>query len=257
MDECAIKDRRNLWFLPFSTLASAECPPGYRKNRMRRAMASSAAILAIINREVRQMVVKKIASLFMALPFFCFGCAADTGLQEELVSAGPVISIDVDNKTKLAYLQNVKNSIKSYDQIILDIKNYHRKTNFKELAEEIENYVDTHVNEILIETQSNSSVETQVEIAKIHLLVIRLYINIGHKIKSLEYLKLFNDHYGRDTYLLEKSLNPRDIGYSTLGQGIKILEERANKGITPVVHGKMYPWKISRGKHYPFRDPKM
>ena len=202
------------------------------------------------------MIAKKIASVVMALSFFYFGCAANTGMEEKLTSPGPVISIDVDNKAKLKYLQNIKNSIKSYNRVILDIKYYHRY-NFKELAKEIEKYVETYVRDILLEPESNSSIETRVEIAQIHLLVTSLYLDIGYNINALTYLESFHDRYHNDASLLEKTLDPRDIGYSILGQGMRILEKRASSEVMPLVHGKVYPWEKSHGKIYPWRNPNM
>ena len=194
------------------------------------------------------MVAKLIAIVAGILSIFYFGCASNTGLEEELFSAGSVISIDVDDKVKLEYLENTKNSLKQYRRVILDVRYYHPKDNFKELANEIDKYVETYVDEILIDYDSVDSIDISVEIAKIHLLVASIYFDLGYSIRTLKYLESFYDHYHNDTYLLEKALDPRDIGYSSLGQGITILEEKVFEEILPVIHGKMYPWKKTHGK---------
>ena len=203
------------------------------------------------------MVVKIIAIVVGALSFIHFGCASNTKMKEELLSSGPVISIDVDDKVKLEYLQNIKKSLKLYNQVILDLKYYHPRYNFKELANEIDKYVETYVDDILIEYDSVDSIDIGVEIAKIHLLVTSLYFDIGYYIQTFKYLELFHDHYHNDTYLLEKALDPRDIGYSSLSQGIRILEKRVLNEVVPVIHGKMYPWEKAHGKIYPWRKPNM
>ena len=197
------------------------------------------------------MVVKIIAIVVGTLSFIHFGCASKTGMEEELLSSGPVISIDVDDKVKLEYLQNIKNSLKLYSQVILDLKYYHPRTNFRELANEIDKYVETYVDDILMDYDSVSSIDIGVEIAKIHLLVTSIYFDIGYNIRTLKYLELFHDHYQDDEYLLEKALDPRDIGYSSLGQGMRILEKKVFEELLPVIHGKMYPWKKAHGKKNP------
>ena len=203
------------------------------------------------------MTIKIIAMVILALSCFHYGCASDNGLDKELSSSGSFLSINIDHKAKLDYLQNVKNSLKLYNQIILDLKYYHNRYHFRELAEEIDKYVETYVNDILLDSESNSSIDIKVEIAKIHLLVTALYFDIGYNIQALKYLELFHDRYHNDKYLLEKTLNPDDIGYSSLGQGMSILEERARREVVPVIHGKMYPWEKAHGKNYPWRRPAM
>ncbi len=197
------------------------------------------------------MIVKTIVIVVGILSFFYFGCASNTGLEEELLSSGSVISIDVDDKVKLQYLQNIKNSLKLYQQVILDLKYYHPRYNFKELASEIDKYVDTYVDAILLASDSVSSIDIEVEIAKIHLLVTSIYFDIGYNIQTLKYLELFHDRYHSDAYLLEKALDPRDIGYYSLGEGMRILEKRVFHEVLPVVHGKMYPWGKAHGKNNP------
>jgi hypothetical protein len=193
------------------------------------------------------MVAKIIAIVVGTLSLFYFGCASNTGLEEELFSAGSIISIDVDDKVKLEYLENIKNSLKLYRQVILDVRYYHPRSNFKELASEIDKYVETYIDDILIEYDSVGSIDISVEIAKIHLLVTSIYFDLGYNIRTLKYLELFHDHYHDDKYLLEKALDPRDIGYSSLGQGMRILEKKVFDEILPVIHGKMYPWEKTHG----------
>jgi hypothetical protein len=196
-------------------------------------------------------------SVFAVLHLLYFGCTANSGIEQKLSPSGPVLSIDVDSEAKLAYLQNVKNSIKAFNQVVLDLRYYHRNVNFIELVEEIESYVENYVDEVLLDSEANSGIETRMEIGKLHLLVVQLYMDMGYRIKPVEYLEIFHKRYDRDAVLLEKSLDPDDIGYSTLGQGMRMLEERAYKEMRPLVHGKVYPWKKSRGKVYPWRNPKM
>ena len=200
------------------------------------------------------MRVKSFIIIWMALSCFQFGCAPDPKMEFELSSITPLVSIDVNEAAKLEYLHNVKNRLKDYHEVVVDIKYYHDRSNLKELAGMIDKYVETYIDDVLLNADSSGNIDIEIETAKIHLVVIALYFDIGYQIKAVQYLESFHDRYHADTYLLEKSLNPKDIGYSSLGQGMKVMEQRAHRKILPVVHGKMYPWKKSHGKIYPWRN---
>ena len=189
------------------------------------------------------MIVKRIAVVVVMLSCFHFGCASNSGQKAEFYPSGPVIPKYVDVKAKQEYLQNVKKSLKLYNQIILDIKYYHGRNNFDELAKEIDEYVNIFVKNILLDSELTSKIDVKVEIAKIHLLVISMYLDIGYNKQALKYLELFHDRYDNDKYLLDLTLNSKDIGYPTLGKGMRELEERALRGVEPLVHGTMYPWR--------------
>lgn len=203
------------------------------------------------------MIDKKNTAVVAAVMLIFLGCAAPTATEKELSFPGSVMSIDGQNKIKLEYIQNIKNSLKSYYQVILDIRYYHHQYNFNELATEIEKYIGTYIDEILQAPEKSTSLEARVEIAKIHLLVAALFFDMGYNNNALKYLESFHDHYHNDTYLLEKSIDPGDIGYSTLGQGFTLLQKRGSSGAAPVLHGKMYPWNTSHGRIYPWRNPDM
>jgi hypothetical protein len=203
------------------------------------------------------MIDKKHTAVVAAIMLIFLGCAAHTATEKELSFPGSVMSLDGQHKIKLEYIQNVKNSLKSYYQVILDIRYYHQQYNFNELATEIEKYIGKYIDDMLLVPETSTSFETRVEIAKIHLLVAAIFFDMGYNNNALKYLESFHDHYHNDRYLLEKSIDPGDVGYSTLGQGFKLLEKRGSSGVAPVLHGKIYPWNKSHGRIYPWRNPDM
>ena len=201
------------------------------------------------------MEIKRFMIIWIALCCLQLGCASEPKKEFELSPVEPLVSIDVDEAAKLDYLRNLKNRLKDYHEVAVDIKYYHDSTNFKELAKMIDKYIETYIDDILPDTDASGNIDIQIENAKIHLVVIALYFDIGFQMKAVKYLELFHNRYHADTFLLEKTLNPKDIGYSSLGQGMKVLEQRAHRKVLPVVHGKMYPWKKTHGKIYPWRNP--
>ena len=158
------------------------------------------------------MMVKRLFIVFLTLTGLHVGCALQTGQEEVFSSSDPVTSIDVDIQAKREYLEHIKGSLKVYQNVILDVKYYHYRNNFKELAREIDQYVDTYVKNILIDSDLNSSLDIKLEVAKIHLLVTSIYLDINQRLKALEYLGWFRDRYHSDAALLGKALNPSDIG---------------------------------------------
>ena len=51
--------------------------------------------------------------------------------------------------------------------------------------------------------------------------------------QAREYLQLFHQRYGNYKDFSDLTINSMDIGYSTLGEGIKELEERVNFVYSP------------------------
>jgi hypothetical protein len=184
------------------------------------------------------MNAKTTIIVMVMLSCFYYGCASNSGLKEELSSSGPVISIDVNDETKMAYLGDIKHTLNLYSQLLADLKYYHKPNSTRELSQEIDEYVETYVNDFLFNSDSNGSVDVQMEVAKIHLLVVSLYLDMGDTIKAQGYLKSFSERYHKDTYLLAKTLNSKDIGYQSLEQGMDELTERARRERAPAVNEK-------------------
>jgi hypothetical protein len=175
------------------------------------------------------MTIKIIAAISVILSCLQLGCVSNTGQKSELPTLGPVIPKYIDIKAKQEYVQNVKASLKLYNHVILDIKYYHGKHN------------KIYVKDILLDSELNGSMDTRVEIAKIHLFVISMYLDIGYYDRVGEYLELFHDLYDSDKYLLDMTLNSGDVDYPSLGTGMRLLEERALRERHLFPHGLMYP----------------
>ena len=79
---------------------------------------------------------------------------------------------------------------------------------------------------MLTDSDLYSSVETKVELAKLYLVIISLYLDIGDKWRAREYLESFHSRYEKDKHLYDMSVNSMGIGYFTLGEGIRDLEKR-------------------------------
>jgi hypothetical protein len=90
-----------------------------------------------------------------------------------------------------------------------------------------------YVNPILNDTYRNDNVEINVLVAKLHFVVISLYFNLDNKKQVKEYLQLFHQRFGNDKDFSDLTLDSIDIGYSTLGEGIREFEQRVNFVYSP------------------------
>lgn len=195
------------------------------------------------------MIFRRSAIIIITLSGLCFGCATSTVPEGDFTPPGPTIPEYVDIKVKQQYLENVKESLKLYKQVILDLKYYHDIYSFEEIAKEIDKYVNIYVKNVVTDSELNSSIDTKVEVAKVYLLVISVYLDIGYNEQAWEYLDLFRGRFNSEKYLLNLTLDPQDIGYPTLGTAMRILEEKALQAGGLWVHGRMYP------KQKPKRNP--
>ena len=174
----------------------------------------------------------------MILACFGPGCASKKGVNGDLLPSDPVILTDVNDKTKMTYLDDIKNTLKMYHQLLSDLKSYHKSASSRELSKEINDYIETYVANFIMNHDSNSSIDVRMEVAKIHLQVVSLYLAMGDPVKAQSYLTAFSEFYQKDTYLLEKTLNNDDIGYSSLGEGLDILAQRVRQEMTPETNDK-------------------
>jgi hypothetical protein len=197
------------------------------------------------------MTVRSIAVIILILSGFYFGCASSTVPEGNFSPPGPAIPEYVDIKVKQQYLQNVKESLKLYKQVILDLKYYHDLYNFEELAKEINKYVNIYAKDAINDSELNRNIDTQIEVAKVYLLIISVYLDIGYNEQAWEYLDLFRDRFKSEIYLLDMTLDPEDIGYRTINMGLRKLEEKALQAGGLWVHGRMYPWQ--KPKRNPFQ----
>jgi len=175
------------------------------------------------------MIVKRFASIILILFSFIFGCASKTVVHE---SPHPlpwkIIPTKVDVKVKHKYIQDITRMLISYHGVLSNTKTYHPESNLDDLSIEVDKYIYMFVNPILNDTYEDDNMEMNVLVVKLHFVVISLYFNIDNKKQVREYLQLFHQRYGNYKDFSDLTLDSTDIGYSTLGEGIKELEQRVN-----------------------------
>jgi hypothetical protein len=208
-------------------------PPVSRYEEIRQDPTTKGKLHAVlVNRtqhKERYMIVKRFASIILILFYFIFGCASKTVVHEP-PHALPwkIMPTKGDFKVKHQHIQDITRMLISYHRVLLNTKTYHPESNLDNLATEVNKYIYMYVNPIINETYEKDTVEINVLVAKLHFVVISLYSNLDNKKQVKEYLQLFHKRYGNYKDFSDLTLDSIDIGYSTLGAGIKELEQRVN-----------------------------
>ena len=179
------------------------------------------------------MIVKRF-SIILILFCFIFGCASKTVVHEP-PHALPwnIMPTKVDVKVKQKHIEDITRMLVSYHSVLSNTKMYHPESNLDDLSIEVNKYIYMFVNPILNDTYEDDSIEINVLVAKLHFVVISLYFNIDNKKQVREYLQLFHQRYGNYKDFSDLTINSMDIGYSTLGEGIKEFEQRVDFVYSP------------------------
>lgn len=180
------------------------------------------------------MIVKRFGSVILILFYFLFGCASKTVVHES-PHALPwkIMPTKVDVKVQHKYIEDITRMLISYHRVLSNTKNYHPETNLDNLSIEINKYIYMFVDPLLNDVYEDDNIESNVLVAKLHFVVISLYFNVDNKKQAREYLQLFHQRYGNFKNFSDLTINSMDIGYSTLGEGIKELEERVDFVYSP------------------------
>jgi hypothetical protein len=138
----------------------------------------------------------------------------------------PIVLTRADIKKTKVYIHNAKETLKIFDLIVNDTNNRRKDLSIDELGREAHKYIEIYVKPLIYDYEGNNNSETKIEIAKLHLLSAFLYLDLGEVNQAMHYLGLIRTRYASDSYLLGMTIDQKDIGFNTLGEGIKDLMEK-------------------------------
>lgn len=175
----------------------------------------------------------KIIILFLLV----FGCTSREIVYEPTYALPKqTIPANIDIQAKRKHMHNLQSTLLLYNTLIDNIKLYHPKSNLNSLATELDKYINTYVEPLLIDYDLTKSNETSAEIAKLYLILASLYYKLDDKNQVRKYIRLFQTRYGENKDYFDLTMNSTNIGYSTLGEGIRELAEKVdyrNRSSTP------------------------
>ena len=172
------------------------------------------------------MIINKVTIFILILSTFFISCASRNVQERDFIFSSPVMPRNIDIKTKQKYIKHIGHVLTIFNKVVSNTKNYHPNSNYQDLTYELDRYVNIYVSPILTDHSLDSDLETKLEIAKLYLVIISLYHDIGDNWQAGEYLKLFHSRYENDKHMFDMTLNPMDIGYPTVGEGVRELEKK-------------------------------
>lgn len=138
----------------------------------------------------------------------------------------PIILTHTDIEKKKIYILTAKETLKLFRLIADDTLRRGKTLSLDELGREAHKYMEMYVKPLINDSEAYENSETKIEIAKLHVLGAFLYFDIGGYNKVRQYLDLIHTRYGKDSYLLGITINQKDIGFTTLADGIKELQTK-------------------------------
>lgn len=175
----------------------------------------------------------KVIILFLLV----FGCTSREIVYEPTYALPKqTIPTNIDIRAKRQHMQNLQSTLLLYNALIENIKLYHPNSNLDTMATELDSYINTYVEPLLIDYDLTKSNETSSEIAKLYLIIASLYYKLDDKQQVRKYIGHFQTRYGENKDYFDLTLNSTNLGYSTLGEGIRELAEKVdyrNRSSTP------------------------
>ncbi len=138
----------------------------------------------------------------------------------------PLILPVVDIKEKHAYIENAKEILKLFRKVTNDNRKNAKSFKIEELRREASKYINLFVRPVIDDFAVSENFKTKLEIAKLHLLAALIYSDVGEYVMAESFIHQIDRRYGKDEFLLGLSIDPADIGYNTLSEGIKDLKRQ-------------------------------
>jgi hypothetical protein len=136
---------------------------------------------------------------------------------------------------KKAYLANVRQNLAVFRLTAGELEAHRRMENPAETEDacpgqgfrcEAEKYIELYAMPIINDAQAGDNVETRLEVAKVNLLSAYVYYETEQSGKAAKLLRLFKKRYQRDTAVLNAVVDPGEMGFARLSDGVSELETK-------------------------------
>jgi hypothetical protein len=158
--------------------------------------------------------------VFIAVVFvLTCGCAPDPPPRPPVVSY-----LDVAQKQK--YITLAMSTLKIFHEAAIDLRDRGKPSARRELAEEVDNYIATQVEPIVSDFEANNNLRTRLGVAELQLLSGLVYLELKEYEEVLVLLNNMKRRYGDNPEILNTAINSRYIGFKTIEDGMRILNQR-------------------------------
>lgn len=163
-------------------------------------------------------------SLFAVVIALSGGCGAAFDLPPR-----PARVSHMDIAGKQAYIHDAKSTLKIFQAAARDIHGRSKPRARQELAGEFSRYVELQVKPIVDDFEAGKNLETRLEIAKLEVLCGLVYLELEEYRKSWRLLRQLEGRYGDQPDLLKAAIDPNDIGFGSIDDGIQSLRKHLSR----------------------------
>lgn len=157
----------------------------------------------------------------------CSGAGFDIPLEPSAVS-------HMDVSLKQTQIASAKSTLKVFNGTALDLRQRDKPEARENLAAEFKRYVDLQVQPLVTDFEAASHLQTLLEIAQLQLLTGRVYLELQEHWEVYKLVRDMQRRYGDQPDVLNAAIDRNDIGFSTIADGIRGLEERrARESLMP------------------------
>lgn len=136
-----------------------------------------------------------------------------------------VSSMDV--AAKQAHIAKVKETLKIFRASARDLRSRGKSRELQQLTEEADRYIAWQVRPIVNDFEADNDLRTRLEVAKLQLLTGLVYLEMASpEWRLYKLLSAMEKRYADQPEILSASLDYHDIGFDTIGDGMRSLEEQ-------------------------------
>lgn len=160
-----------------------------------------------------------VRGLIVVLFALLWGCASNPPPPPAMLSY-------LDVAQKQAYIHNSMSTLKLFHEAALDLRTRGKPLARKELAGEVDHYVEMQVNPIIGDFEANNNLRTRLEVAELQLLCGLVYLELMEYREAMVLLNKMKKRYGDRPEILSAAVNSKYLRYRNIEDGMRILHER-------------------------------
>jgi hypothetical protein len=138
----------------------------------------------------------------------------------------PAVVSHMDVAKKQAQIDSVKSTLKVFRASAQDLRSREKPRELAQLTDQADRYIELQVQPIVEDFEAENNLKTRLEIAKLQLLCGLVYLELDNAEGNI--YKLLRDmerRYGDQPNVLNAAIDRNDVGFGTIGDGMRRLEE--------------------------------
>jgi len=131
---------------------------------------------------------------------------------------------------KKAHIDNAKSTLKIFRASAQDLRTRDKPDELETLSEEADRYIELQVQPVVRDFEASNNLSTRLEIAKLQLLCGLVYLELDNAESNIyNLLQDMERRYGDQPDVLNASIDRNDVGFDTISDGMRSLEEWSSR----------------------------